>query len=338
MADMGELHATPLTFGKLMEVLMHDLSITDGAKVLYAHMHWRYGDNRRNFEGQKSMAMMLGVSETTISNRIKELEASDWIAVIERDFNPTSGAFQTPFYHIFERRQDCRTFRKTYHLPDGEALRDKPKKSRKRKPRKGVGGNPKLHQPNSSSDGDQPNSSSDGLPNLSSDGLPNSSSDYPDSSYPDSSYPDSKPIAPGGAAGASSSSENGNGQSQPDGPVFDKGRVFDCVAWAAWRIRDMRDLRKPLVVKGKEKENPAAVLIGQISNWIKKFYPELPEAEVAQKVVAFYKAWPSRRKYNIPRNLGKFTAEWLAWTQEGLPDPTTSAIESADTPSELPLR
>lgn len=159
------------------------------------------------------------------------------------------------------------------------------------------------------------------------------------------SKPSSKPFknnAPDGAADGNSSSENENGHSQtnePDGPVFDKERVFDCVAWAAFHIKDMRALRKKLIVKGKEKDNPASVLIGKISNWLNKFYPERDEPEVAQKVIQFYQDWPSRRKYNIPQNLEKFAKEWIAWDQENLPDPMAGVVTtSKEAPTDLPLR
>lgn len=192
--DDGQLHATRQTFGKLMENLLHDVTVTDGAKVLYAHMHWRYGSNKRNFEGQKSMARALGVSETTIGNRIQELEAKDWLVVIERGLT-TDGTYQTPFYHVFERQDECKEFRAEYVTSEGEHIREKSPDARERKGRKGVGGNPKLKRKsdpdNSSLPANQPNSSSDGQPN--------SSSDYPDTGI----YPDSKKHSAPNGAGAS---------------------------------------------------------------------------------------------------------------------------------------
>lgn len=192
MPDTGKLHTTGPTFGKLMALLIHDTTITDGACRLYAHMHWRYGANRDNHEGQLSMAEFLDVREETISNRVRELEAKDWVVVIERDFNPKTGNWQTHFYHVFEDQQDARSFRQNYQPAEGELIREKTE-SRDRISRKGVGGNPKLkHRANSSSDGDRPNSSYDGGPNSNSDGDPNLSSDNPDSVDPDSVDPDIK--------------------------------------------------------------------------------------------------------------------------------------------------
>ncbi len=72
----GQLHQRSRNYGKVPHAIMHDLKLTDGAVRLYAHMHWRYGSNHQNFEGRRSMAQMLGVSERTISNRTRELEAA----------------------------------------------------------------------------------------------------------------------------------------------------------------------------------------------------------------------------------------------------------------------
>jgi hypothetical protein len=200
----GKLHIKPKrrTFGKLMEDLMHNSNITDGACRQYAHMHWRYGQNKRNFEGQSSMGEMLGVTEKTVGERVKELEAADWVAVVERDFNAKTGKFQTPFYHVFESQKECRIFRKTYVAREGEQLRPKPV-GRKRKSRKGAGNKQAVppHQQNSGSDGengDRQNSSSDVPQNSGSDVQQNSSSDYSDSVYPDTSYPDSTLVSPEG--------------------------------------------------------------------------------------------------------------------------------------------
>lgn len=126
------------------------------------------------------MGEILGVSEKTISNRVKELEARDWVIVIERNVNANTGNYQSNFYHVFERQKDAREFRAGYKPLAGERLRAKPAASRKRKSRKGVGGNPTLPRQNSGSDGDQRNSSSDHRPN--------SSSDNTDSVDPESLY------------------------------------------------------------------------------------------------------------------------------------------------------
>lgn len=163
MTDDGVLHNTRRTFGKIMEALLHDTSITDGAIRLYAHMHWRYGQNKKNWEGQRSMAQFLGVSEKTISSRIRELEQNDWVAVVLRGYNPKTGGFQTPYYHIFEDRADCIAFRQEFEPQKNEKIRDKAE-ARVRKLRKGAGNKHAKppHQQNSSSDGQQ-NSSSDDL-------------------------------------------------------------------------------------------------------------------------------------------------------------------------------
>jgi len=170
MSDAGQLHKRPATWGKAPARLLHDTNVTDGAVRLYAHMHWRYGQNQDNHEGQRSMAETLGVSEKTIGNRVKELEAKDWIVVIERGINEKTGNYLTNFYHVFERQRDGREFRLEYTPREGERLRSKPA-ARARKSRKGVGGNPLLidqARQNSSSAGIHQNSSSAHPPNSSS--------------------------------------------------------------------------------------------------------------------------------------------------------------------------
>ncbi len=200
MSEQGKVHGS--TFGKVPPELMHDQSITDGAVRLYAHMHWRYGQNQQNFEGQRSMAKYLSVSTTTIRKRIEELEGKDWVVTINREYNRKTGNFSTPFYHVFVSQPDCKDFRETYILQEGEVLYEQPTPL-ERKSRKGVGGKPSnLHRANSSSHG-RDNSSYIGGANSSSDGHSNSSSHYPDSLYPDPIYPDSiskEKNAPNGAA------------------------------------------------------------------------------------------------------------------------------------------
>jgi hypothetical protein len=167
--DDGILHSHDKTFGKLPAVLIHDTGITDGAKVLYAHMHWRYGRNRKNFEGRAKMAQHLGVTETTITKRIQELEAAHWIVVIERGRSDKGGAYQTPFYHIFESQDDAEYFRFYYKPKEGETVRPR-SYVEPRKSRKGKGGNPKLKAASTQVHG----------VNSSSHGAVNSSSHYPE--------------------------------------------------------------------------------------------------------------------------------------------------------------
>jgi hypothetical protein len=192
MTDDGVLHNTRRTFGKVMELLLHNTAITDGAIRLYAHMHWRYGQSKRNWEGQRSMAKYLGVTEKTISARIQELEQHDWVVVVLRGYNPKTGAFQTPYYHVFEDQADCIAFREDFQPQTNEALREKGH-GRVRKSRQGAGNkqaSPPRRQ-NLSSNGRQ-NLSSNGRQNLSSNGRQNLSSNYLDSVDLDSIEPDTK--------------------------------------------------------------------------------------------------------------------------------------------------
>lgn len=161
MNDTGVLHTRSKTYGKMPAVLMHDLTITDGAKVTYTHMHWRYSQRGQNFESQESMAKFLGVSEAAIAKRVKELEAKDWLIVIERGKDPVTKKHRTPIYHLFEHQGQCRQFRARYTCLEGETVRAKDESTPERKSRKGAGrkgGNP-LIQPNSSLGGIHPNSS-----------------------------------------------------------------------------------------------------------------------------------------------------------------------------------
>ncbi len=150
-----------------------------------------------------------------------------------------------------------------------------------------------------------------------------------------------KDIAPGGAVGVPSSPFK---TADPEAPRFNKARVFDCVAFAAFGIKDMRDLQA-VEVEGKKKKNQAGKRIGMISDWLKRFYllhtkskeeKVDAEREIAEKVAAFYKAWRGRRKYDIPRDASKFADEWIAWTQENLPAPKMGETTGLQTMSPLP--
>lgn len=177
MSEQGYLHHRSNNFGKIPAALMHNKNITDGAKVLYAHMHWRYGGNCQNWEGRESMAEYFGVSETTISNRVQELESHDWIIVVQRGINQNTGNYQTPIYHVFEIQKDCKVWRRKPPMLESEQTIREKKPVKLRKSRKGKGGNPKFKTP--STQVDPVNS---GFP-----GRNNSSSHYPVPSHPDSS-------------------------------------------------------------------------------------------------------------------------------------------------------
>lgn len=189
MTDSGQLHEKERQFAKVPAALIHDKRISPGAVRCYAHMHWRYGKSHLNFEGRQSIADYLGVSERSISAYIKELEAFGWVVVVEREFNPKTGHYQTPYYHVFEVRKAAHHFRQTYQCAEGEHVRDLPKLTNKElhKSRKGIGGR-KANRVNSSSPG---NSSSHGEGNH----PVNSSSTYLDAvkDYPDAAGDDLPP-------------------------------------------------------------------------------------------------------------------------------------------------
>jgi len=93
------------TFGKMPKLLMHDQSISAGAKLLYGNMHWRAGRKREHFEGQQSMADHLGVSRQTIKRWSDELVRAHWIAVTRRRKNK-DGQYLTNLYYVFDHPDD----------------------------------------------------------------------------------------------------------------------------------------------------------------------------------------------------------------------------------------
>lgn len=242
MSDQVFTHQRSKNFGKVPAEVMHDKTLTDGAVRLYAHMHWRGGKILESFEGLVSMADYLAVNEKTIRNRVKELEARDWVMVVMRDPDPKTNVFKTHIYHIFEYQVDCRLFRKEYKPAAAETVRLK-SAVEERKPRKGAGGNPKLRatstqeiastgtQTPSTPTGTQvPEATGTQVPEGLPDTLRNSSSNYP---YADSEVfiPEKDSTAPSNAAveQASSSlrSELPSNDSTGDSPVGEKQDVFE---------------------------------------------------------------------------------------------------------------
>lgn len=133
----GYLHKRSDNFGKIPVELLHDKTITEGAKLLYCHMHWRYGSNCDNHEGRSSMGDFLGVSEATITKRATELVAKDWIIALPRT---DSRGRTSNFYHVFEVQEDCIKWRTDHDKPKPEIVLEP------RKVRRGVGGR-KTHKP-----------------------------------------------------------------------------------------------------------------------------------------------------------------------------------------------
>jgi len=168
--EAGKTHSTKATFGKVFVDIMHNLNITDGAVRLYSHMHWRYGANQDNHEGQESMAKILGVTRKTIRSRIDELEAHDWVMTIYQKHDQKK-TWQRCFYHVFESQDECRTFRQEYKPITGETVEDKPE-IKARKSRKGAGNKaPINNRVNSASHDSRVNSTSHGTVNSSSQDL-----------------------------------------------------------------------------------------------------------------------------------------------------------------------
>lgn len=173
-ADKGKVHEPE--FSKVPPALTHDLSITDGAVRLYAHMYWMFWKHGSDNEGQTSMAVSMGVSEVTIVKRIEELEYHGWIVVVEQGRDKQSGNYLTPFYHVFVEQKDAVEFRKDYKCDPNETIRPKPAQVREKKSRKGKGGKP-SNITKYNEDKNRTNSGSYSHTNSSWDGGTNSSKD-----------------------------------------------------------------------------------------------------------------------------------------------------------------
>lgn len=287
MSDQGILHRRSRDFGKTPEVLMHDIDVTDGAVRLYSHMHWRYGQNQKNFEGLSSMAEMLGVTEQTIAARIKELESKDWVVVIERGLSSKTGNFQTPFYHVFEVQRDARELRKEYQPAEGESIRAKPTVARKRKSRKGVGGTSENiikfneDRTNSNKSG-RTNLNKSGPTNLNKSGRTNLNKHYPDSSYPDSITP-----APDGADAAVEEKENPK-------PERTRNLMFDAVCQYIFEIDPF-----------EEGEIPEGGRIGAISAWLEKKSDRIQPGKNRKPIIKGFISNAAK-----PEHVKKFAADW----------------------------
>jgi hypothetical protein len=191
----GYLHTRSDNFGKVPYELISDTSISAGAVRLYAHMHWRYGSNMKNYESRASMAEAMGVTKRTITKYITELEQANWIIVKIRT---SKRGRESNFYHVFEIQEDCLKWRKEKKVA-------KPLRTvEKRTGRAGVGGKiaPKG---NSASPSYRPQlrNSSSGTPLNSASGTPLNSSSVqePDSRVnqthdePDSIVPQLIPVS-----------------------------------------------------------------------------------------------------------------------------------------------
>ena len=189
--EVGYLHRRTNDYGKVPGELMRDKTISHGAVRLYAYMHWRYGNNMQNFEGQESMAVALGVSDRSIRKWLTELQAARWVIAIER--KDKRNRHLSNRYHVFEVQEECDEWRKRLRL-------GKPSAPAKKKTRAGKGGKPTHKEPTATigekstppEPQEQPDTIGTQVPtghrNSSSGGSAeshrNSSSDYPVTSYP----------------------------------------------------------------------------------------------------------------------------------------------------------
>jgi hypothetical protein len=120
--EHGFVFRSPSSFGKLFADVMHNTSLSFGARVLYGHMHWRFGRNKKNYEGQESMADMLGTSTRSIQRWSKELAEHDWIIIRHRK---RRGQYTSNIYLVFESQDLCRQAQarlaRTPQVADGHA-------------------------------------------------------------------------------------------------------------------------------------------------------------------------------------------------------------------------
>lgn len=134
------IHHKSSNYAKVPYELITDLRLSDGAIRQYAYMHWRYGSNKDNHEGRAGIAESMGVSQTTVTKRIRELAATGWVVVVERR-NPETKEQATNCYHVFEVVEDAREFRASYEPEAHEIIQSRPE-IKVRKSRKGIGGKP----------------------------------------------------------------------------------------------------------------------------------------------------------------------------------------------------
>ena len=142
-----EIHREPPYYGTATGELICDPAVSDGAVRLYLYLSWRAGLKNNNIRSRSTMASDLGVSSHTVRNRIKQLVAAGWVAVVTR--LTTSGDQTSNHYHVFESRETSATWRKDFKPSSGETLQLIPPTPNERKPRSGIGGRPK----NAKSDG-----------------------------------------------------------------------------------------------------------------------------------------------------------------------------------------
>ncbi len=105
-----------------------------------------------------------------------------------------------------------------------------------------------------------------------------------------------------------------NVPAHPPAPVaakFNIDKVFDCVAWGSFGIKDMRAV------------NGNGGRIGKLTSGLKRRYPGLEEKDIAAKSREFYKWFRSTyADISAPRDPSKFEERWIEWEQrdEAAPD------------------
>lgn len=125
-------------FAAVPRVVTHDTTISDGAHRLYTEIVGRtYGDESPDAD-RRELAVALGVTPTTITNRSDELEAKYWI-IREPRFDDKNQRLSN-VYHAFNDQLQCRAFREANYEAMG--IPKVPKAVQERKLRAGIGGSP----------------------------------------------------------------------------------------------------------------------------------------------------------------------------------------------------
>ncbi len=222
-----------------------------------------------------------------------------------------SGAYRTPFYHVFETRKAARAFRAEYQKADGEQMRPRPKLAddELRKSRTGKGGKP-SHKPQEQAapPAVEPTPDTIGTPVPTGTQVPQAiGTQVPtihEQVYPRTEESDSAPqadaVSPPNVVQFPTPPPKPKKQREPD-PLFDavKEHVFGIEGEAAGgRIGIISSW-----LAGKN-EGKRGEKVGLISK------PAEPQH------VKMFAEWCERKGYSAPHDLVKFVENWRKWATE----------------------
>lgn len=107
------------SFAKVPQKMIHS-GISDTALRLYAHIHWRAGDQGWFTESAPKAGKAIGRSKRTVLRLYDELEQADWIVVVQRQ---RGNGYGNNKIKPFQSQDACRRFRDQYQPADGEVIR-----------------------------------------------------------------------------------------------------------------------------------------------------------------------------------------------------------------------